>query len=45
VDEKKAAEDAEAKRDVFYLLLAVLGTLTVISALMVNISLARVRSY
>jgi len=36
VDEKKAAEEAEAKSDVFYLLLAVLGTLTVISALMIG---------
>jgi farnesyl-diphosphate farnesyltransferase len=34
-DAKKAAEDAEAKKDVFYLLVAVLGTLLFISALMV----------
>ena len=34
-DAKKAAEDAEAKKDVFYLLIAVLGTLLFISALMV----------
>jgi farnesyl-diphosphate farnesyltransferase len=34
-NEKKKAEDAEAKKDVFFLLLAVLGTLLVISALMV----------
>jgi farnesyl-diphosphate farnesyltransferase len=34
--QKKKAEDAEAKSDVFYLLLAVMGTLFVISALMVD---------
>lgn len=34
-DEKKKAEESEAKQDVFYLLLAVLGTLFVISAIMV----------
>lgn len=32
---KKAADDSEAKKDVFFLLLAVLGTLAVISGLMV----------
>jgi len=35
-DAKKAAEDAEAKKDVFYLLIAVLGTLLFISALMIG---------
>ncbi|QSZ32169.1 hypothetical protein DSL72_001740 [Monilinia vaccinii-corymbosi] len=33
---KSAAEEAEAKKDVFYLLLAVLGTLLVISGLMIG---------
>lgn len=37
-DAKKAAEDSEAKKDVFFLLLAVLGTLAVISGLMVSIA-------
>lgn len=36
-DEKKKAEDSESKKDVAYLLLAVLGTLFFISAIMVNI--------
>jgi farnesyl-diphosphate farnesyltransferase len=36
-DEKKKAEDAEAKKDVFLLMLAVIGTLLVISAFMVPI--------
>ncbi|KAF4631260.1 hypothetical protein G7Y89_g6874 [Cudoniella acicularis] len=35
-DEKKKAEDKEAKSDVFFLLIAVLGTLLVISALMIG---------
>jgi farnesyl-diphosphate farnesyltransferase len=35
--EKKKVEDAEAKRDIFFLLLAVMGTLLVISALMVHL--------
>ncbi|KAB8298867.1 hypothetical protein EYC80_001027 [Monilinia laxa] len=35
-DKKSAAEEAEAKKDVFYLLLAVLGTLFIISALMIG---------
>jgi farnesyl-diphosphate farnesyltransferase len=35
--EKKKVEDAEAKRDIFFLLLAVIGTLLVISALMVHL--------
>jgi farnesyl-diphosphate farnesyltransferase len=35
-DEKKKAEENEAKKDVFYLLLAVLGTLFVISGIMVS---------
>jgi farnesyl-diphosphate farnesyltransferase len=35
-NEKKRAQDAEAKKDVFFLLLAVIGTLLVISALMVR---------
>jgi farnesyl-diphosphate farnesyltransferase len=34
-DSKKAAEDAEAKKDVFYIMIAVFGTLLIISALMV----------
>jgi farnesyl-diphosphate farnesyltransferase len=34
--EKKKAEDSEAKKDVFFLLLAVIGTLLVISGLMVS---------
>ncbi|TVY71395.1 putative squalene synthase [Lachnellula suecica] len=38
VDEKTRAEEAEAKKDVFYLLLAVLGTLAVISALMIGVA-------
>ncbi|KAH6720913.1 isoprenoid synthase domain-containing protein [Leptodontidium sp. MPI-SDFR-AT-0119] len=33
---KKAADDSEAKKDVFFLLLAVLGTLAVISGLMIG---------
>jgi hypothetical protein len=37
-DAKTKAEEAEAKKDVFYLLLAVLGTLLFISALMVRLS-------
>ncbi|TAQ91105.1 hypothetical protein B7494_g518 [Chlorociboria aeruginascens] len=37
-DKKRAAEAAEAKKDVFYLLLAVMGTLLVISALMVGVA-------
>lgn len=36
VDENKSAEDAEAKKDVFYLLLAVMGTLLLVSALMIG---------
>lgn len=36
VDAKKAEEDAEAKKDVFYLMIAVLGTLLFISALMLG---------
>jgi farnesyl-diphosphate farnesyltransferase len=36
-NEKKKVEDAEAKKDVFFLLLAVIGTLLVISALMVRL--------
>ncbi len=36
---KTKEEEAEAKKDVFYMLLAVLGTLFVISALMVSPSL------
>jgi len=35
--EKKKAEESEAKKDVFFLLLAVIGTLLVISALMVRL--------
>jgi farnesyl-diphosphate farnesyltransferase len=35
--EKKKVEDAEAKRDIFFLLIAVIGTLLVISALMVHL--------
>jgi farnesyl-diphosphate farnesyltransferase len=35
--EKKKVEDAEAKKDIFFLLLAVIGTLLVISALMVHL--------
>jgi hypothetical protein len=42
--EKKKAEESEAKKDVFFLLLAVLGTLLVISALMVRTSLAETPS-
>lgn len=42
-DKKSAAEEAEAKKDVFYLLLAVLGTLFVISALMVRLCLQSYR--
>ncbi|PBP22206.1 squalene synthetase [Diplocarpon rosae] len=34
--EKKKAEDSEAKKDIFYLLLAVLGTLFVVSGLMIG---------
>ena len=34
-EQKKKAEDGEAKRDVFFLLLAVMGTLFVISGIMV----------
>lgn len=37
-DEKKKAEESEAKKDVFYLLLAVLGTLFVISAIMIGVA-------
>jgi farnesyl-diphosphate farnesyltransferase len=37
-DARTKAEEAEAKKDVFYLLLAVLGTLLFISALMVRLS-------
>ncbi|KAK0102568.1 bifunctional farnesyl-diphosphate farnesyltransferase/squalene synthase [Cadophora gregata] len=35
-DAKRAAEDSEAKKDVFFLLLAVMGTLAVISGLMIG---------
>jgi farnesyl-diphosphate farnesyltransferase len=38
VDANKAAEDAEAKKDVFYLLLAMMGTLLLVSALMIGIA-------
>ncbi|KAK2623847.1 hypothetical protein QTJ16_007028 [Diplocarpon rosae] len=34
--EKKKAEDSEAKKDIFYLLLAVLGTLFIVSGLMIG---------
>ncbi|PQE32608.1 putative squalene synthetase protein [Rutstroemia sp. NJR-2017a WRK4] len=36
LEKKSQAEEAEAKKDVFYLLIAVLGTLLVVSALMIG---------
>ncbi|KAL9618204.1 MAG: hypothetical protein Q9160_007038 [Pyrenula sp. 1 TL-2023] len=38
LDSKKAAEDAEARRDTFYLMLAVFTTLSVLSLLMVGVA-------
>jgi len=37
-EEKKKAEDSEAKKDVFYLLLAVMGTLAIISGVMIGVA-------